>query len=169
VILDFYLKTNLRIDIMKVDQQWVEDNIDIVSKIFNRLNREESSANKSNHKRKMKEDMDRVIYRGYYELARKQEKERVNKAKTIGDNLERIRMNEVIECNASNTKQAISNTDEAIDLLDDQLKEKDKIIKVFSNQITEKDKQISEIMKQIAEKDKQINKLIESFNTISRT
>ena len=154
---------------MKADQQWVEDNIDIVSKIFNRLNREESSANKSNHKRKMKEDMDRVIYRGYYELARKQEKERVNKAKTIGDNLERIRMNEVIECNASNTKQAISNTDEAIDLLDDQLKEKDKIIKVFSNQITEKDKQISEIMKQIAEKDKQINKLIESFNTISRT
>ena len=123
---------------MKVDQQWVEDNIDIVSKIFNRLNREESSANKSNHKRKIKEDMDRVIYRGYYELARKQEKERVNKAKTIGDNLERIRMNEVIECNASNTKQAISNTDEAIDLLDDQLKEKDKIIKVFSIKLQKK-------------------------------
>ena len=147
---------------MKVNQQWVEDNIDIVSKIFNRLNREESSANKSNHKRKMKEDMDRVIYRGYYELARKQEKERVNKAKTIGDNLERIRMNEVIECNASNTKQAISNTDEAIDLLDDQLKEKDKIIKVFSNQITEKDKQI-------AEKDKQIETLLNTIQLLSRT
>ena len=140
---------------MKVDQQWVEDNIDIVSKIFNRLNREESSANKSNHKRKMKEDMDRVIYRGYYELARKQEKERVNKAKTIGDNLERIRMNEVIECNASNTKQAISNTDEAIDLLDDQL--------------TIKDKQIAEKDKQIAEKDKQIETLLNTIQLLSRT
>ena len=154
---------------MKVDQQWVEDNFDIISKIYNRLNRDQASSNRSVDLQKLKIDADTVRYRGYYELARKQEKERVNKAKTIGDKQERIRMNEVIECNASNTKQAISNTDEAIDLLDDQLKEKDKIIKVFSNQITEKDKQISEIMKQIAEKDKQINKLIESFNTISRT
>jgi len=154
---------------MKVDQQWVKDNFDIISKIYNRLNRDQASSNRSVDLHKLKIDADTVRYRAYYELARKQEKERVNKAKTIGDNLERIRMNEVIECNASNTKQAISNTDEAIDLLDDQLKEKDKIIKVFSNQITEKDKQISEIMKQIAEKDKQINKLIESFNTISRT
>ncbi len=56
----------------EVDQQWVEDNIDIVAKIFNRLNRVESSGNKSNHKRKMKQDMDRVIYRGYYELARQE-------------------------------------------------------------------------------------------------
>jgi methyl-accepting chemotaxis protein len=158
---------------MKVDQQWVKDNFDIISKIYNRLNRDQASSNRSVDLHKLKIDADTVRYRAYYELARKQEKERVNKAKTIGDNLERIRMNEVIECNASNTKQAISNTDEAIDLLDDQLKQKDKIIKVFSNQITEKDKQISEIMKQIdkqiSEMMKQINKLIESFNTISRT
>ena len=140
---------------MRVDQQWVEDNIDIVSKIFNRLNREESSANKSNHKRKMKEDMDRVIYRGYYELARKQEKERVNKAKTIGDKQERLRLDQVIEANASSTEYAAQKAEDAIDLLEDQL--------------DVKDKQISEIMKQISEKDKQINKLIESFNTISRT
>jgi len=140
---------------MKVDQQWVEDNIDIVSKIFNRLNRDESSANKSNHKRKMKEDMDRVIYRGYYELARKQEKERVNKAKTIGDKQERLRLDQVVEANASNTKQAISNTDEAIDLLDDQL--------------TIKDKQINEKDKQINEKDKQIETLLNTIQLLSRT
>jgi len=140
---------------MKVDQQWVEDNFDIISKIYNRLNRDQASSNRSVDLQKLKIDADTVRYRGYYELARKQEKERVNKAKTIGDKQERIRMNEVIECNASNTKQAISNTDEAIDLLDDQLTIKDK-------QITEKDKQI-------AEKDKQIETLLNTIQLLSRT
>jgi uncharacterized protein (DUF3084 family) len=140
---------------MKVDQQWVEDNFDIISKIYNRLNKSQASSNRSVDLQKLKIDADTVRYRGYYELARKQEKERVNKAKTIGDKQERIRMNEVIECNASNTKQAISNTDEAIDLLDDQLTIKDK-------QITEKDKQI-------AEKDKQIETLLNTIQLLSRT
>ena len=140
---------------MKVDQKWVEDNFDIISKIYNRLNRDQASSNRSVDLQKLKIDADTVRYRGYYELARKQEKERVNKAKTIGDKQERIRMNEVIECNASNTKQAISNTDEAIDLLDDQLTIKDK-------QITEKDKQI-------AEKDKQIETLLNTIQLLSRT
>ncbi len=127
---------------MKVDQEWVEENIDIVSKIFNRLNREESSANKSNHKRKMKEDMDRVIYRGYYELARKQEKEKINKAKTIGDNREKLRLNQVMEANASATEHATQKAEDAIDLLEDQLDVKDK-------QIREKDKQIETLLKTI--------------------
>ena len=135
---------------MKVDQQWVEDNFDIIDKIFSRLNKEESTANKSYHRKKMKEDMDKPAYRGYYELARKQEKEKVNKAKTIGDKQERIRMDGIIECNASNTKKAISNADEAIDLLDDQLRIKDA-------QIAEKDKQIEE-------KDKQIQNLLQIIN-----
>ena len=98
----------------------------------------------------MTKNMDKVIYRGYYELARKQEKEKVNKAKTIGDKQERIRMDGIIECNASNTKKAISNADEAIDLLDDQLRIKDA-------QIAEKDKQIEQ-------KDKQIENLLQLLN-----
>jgi len=120
---------------MKVDQEWVEDNIDDIVKIFNRINRTESSGNKSNHKKKMKENMDKVIYRGYYELARKQEKDKVNKSKTIGDRVEKIRMDEVAEANASNTRHAI-------DVLEDQLDEKDK-------QISEKDKQIEILLKTI--------------------
>ena len=127
---------------MKVDQEWVENNIDDIVKIFNRINRTESSGNKSNHKRKMLKDMDKVIYRGYYELARKQEKDKVNKSKTIGDKQERIRMDEITEANASNTKYAI-------DVLEEQADETNKIIKVMGNQLTQKDKQISEYMKQI--------------------
>ena len=123
---------------MKVDQDWVEDNIDTIVNIFNRINRTESSGNKSNHKRKMRENMDKVIYRGYYELARKQEKDKVNKSKTIGDKQERIRMDEIVESNASNTRNAI-------DVLEDQLDEKDK-------QITEKDKQIEKLMEIISQR-----------------
>ena len=130
---------------MKVDQQWVMDNFETIDKIFSRLNKDETTANKSYHRKKMKENMDRPAYRAYYELARKQEKEKVNKAKTIGDKQERIRIDEIIECNASNTKQAISNTDEAIDILDDQLREKDK-------QISQKDKQIESLLEIINQK-----------------
>ena len=130
---------------MKVDQDWVEDNIDTIVNIFNRINRTESSGNKSNHKRKMKENMDKVIYRGYYELARKQEKDKVNKSKTIGDKQERIRMDEIVESNASNTRNAI-------DVLEDQLDEKDKQITEKDKQITEKDKQIEKLMEIISQR-----------------
>jgi len=130
---------------MKVDQQWVEDNFDIISKIYNRLNRDQASSNRSRDLDKLKQNADTVRYRGYYELARKQEKEKVNKAKTIGDKQERIRMDGIIECNASNTKKAISNADEAIDLLDDQLRIKDA-------QIAEKDKQIENLLQIINQK-----------------
>jgi len=130
---------------MKVDQDWVEDNIDTIVNIFNRINRTESSGNKSNHKRKMKENMDKVIYRGYYELARKQEKDKINKSKTIGDKQERIRMDEIVESNASNTRNAI-------DVLEEQLDEKDKQITEKDKQITEKDKQIEKLMEIISQK-----------------
>ncbi len=130
---------------MKVDQDWVEDNIDSIVNIFNRINRTESSGNKSNHKRKMKENMDKVIYRGYYELARKQEKDKINKSKTIGDKQERIRMDEIVESNASNTRNAI-------DVLEEQLDEKDKQITEKDKQITEKDKQIEKLMEIISQK-----------------
>ncbi len=130
---------------MKVDQEWVEDNFDIVDKIFSRLNKEESTANKSYHRKKMKENMDRPAYRGYYELARKQEKDKVNKSKTIGDKQERIRMDEIIESNASNTRNAI-------DVLEEQLDEKDKQISDLLELSTEKDKQIEKLMEIISQK-----------------
>jgi len=149
---------------MKVDQKWVEDNIDDIAKIFNRINRTESSGNKSNHKKKMKENMDKVIYRGYYELARKQEKEKVNKAKTIGDKEQRIRMDEIIECNTSNTKNAIDILEEQLDINVQIINQKEKIIKVMGNQMTEQNKQIASYMKQMEEKDKQIENLLQIIN-----
>lgn len=139
---------------MKVDQKWVEDNFDIISQIYNRLNKSQASSNRSVDLQKLKQNADTVRYRAYYELARKQEKEKVNKAKTIGDKQERIRMDEIIEANASNTQNAISNTDEAIDLLDDQLRIKDKQINSLSNLMDEKDAQMRE-------KDKQIESLLQ--------
>ncbi len=145
-----FKKIMLIIIIMVVDQEWVKQNMKDISKIYNRLNRDQASSNRSRDLEKLKENADTIRYRGYYELARKQEKEKVNKAKTIGDNLERLRMDEIIECNASNTKQAISNTDEAIDILDDQLREKDK--------------QISDLLELSKAKDKQIESLLEIIN-----
>jgi len=139
---------------MKVDQEWVKDNFDIISKIYNRLNKSQASSNRSVDLQKLKENADTVRYRAYYELARKQEKEKVNKSKTIGDKEEKLRMEEIMEVNASHTKNAISNADEAIDILDDQLKVKDKQINSLTDLMSEKDKQI-------AEKDKQIEKLME--------
>tara|TARA_R100000951_G_scaffold54089_1_gene45537 strand:- start:177 stop:626 length:450 start_codon:yes stop_codon:yes gene_type:complete len=139
---------------MKVDQQWVQDNFDIVDKIFTRLNKGEKSSNLSRNRKEMKQDMDKIKFRGYYELARKHEKEKINKAKTIGDNQERLRLNQVIEANASSTEHATQKTEDAIDLLEDQLDVKD-------NQITQKDKQISE-------KDKQIETLLKTIELLSQ-
>ena len=127
---------------MKVDQQWVEDNFDIISKIYNRLNKSQASSNRSVDLQKLKINADTVRYRGYYELARKHEKEKVNKAKTIGDRQERLRLDQVIEANASSTEYATQKAEDAIDLLEDQLDVKDK-------QISEKDKQIETLLKTI--------------------
>ena len=124
---------------MKVDQQWVMDNFETVDKIFTRLNKEETTANKSYHRKKMKGNMDRPAYRGYYELARKQEKDKVNKSKTIGDQVEKIRMDQVVEANASNTRNAI-------DLLEDQL---DDMKELMNKQLSEKDKQIASLLRTI--------------------
>ena len=130
---------------MKVDQEWVEDNFDIVDKIFSRLNKGEASSNLARNRKEMKENMDKLKFRGYYELARKQEKDKVNKSKTIGDKQERIRMDEIIESNASNTRNAI-------DVLEEQLDEKDKQISDLLELSTEKDKQIEKLMEIISQK-----------------
>ena len=130
---------------MKVDQEWVEDNFDIVDKIFSRLNKGEASSNLARNRKEMKENMDKLKFRGYYELARKQEKDKVNKSKTIGDKQERIRMDEIVESNASNTRNAI-------DVLEEQLDEKDKQISDLLELSTEKDKQIEKLMEIISQR-----------------
>jgi len=137
---------------MLIDQKWVIENFHIIDKIFTRLNKSEQNLDRE--RKNMKKNMDKLKFRGYYELARKQEKDKVNKAKTIGDKEEKLRMDQIMEVNASHTKNAISNADEAIDILDDQLKVKDKQINSLTDLMSEKDKQI-------AEKDKQIEKLME--------
>jgi len=147
-----YLKNNVCYIIMKVDQKWVEDNFDIISKIYNRLNKSQASSNRSVDLQKLKENADTVRYRAYYELARKQEKEKVNKSKTIGDKEERLRMDQIMEVNASHTKNAISNADEAIDLLDDQLRVKDQQIASYTKQMEAKDKQIQSLLEILNQK-----------------
>tara|TARA_R110000787_G_scaffold52808_1_gene124171 strand:+ start:317 stop:682 length:366 start_codon:yes stop_codon:yes gene_type:complete len=106
---------------MKIDQDWVEDNIDIIMKVFNRLNKSETAPNRAGHKRRMLEDMDRVIYRGYYEIARDYERKKVNKAQSIGIKREEERKNLCIEL-------ARDQTDRAIKALENQLIVKDKQI-----------------------------------------
>ena len=144
---------------MLIDQKWVIENFHIIDKIFTRLNKSEQNLDRE--RKNMKKNMDKLKFRGYYELARKQEKDKVNKAKTIGDKEEKLRMDQIMEVNASHTKNAISNADEAIDILDDQLKVKDKQINSLTDLMSEKDKQISDLLELSKEKDKQIEKLME--------
>jgi len=128
---------------MLIDQKWVIENFHIIDKIFTRLNK--SDQNLDRERKNMKTNMDKLKYRAYYELARKQEKEKVNKAKTIGDKQERLRMDEIIECNASNTKYAI-------DLLEEQLDEKQNELDIKNKQIEAKDKQIESLLEILNQK-----------------
>ena len=121
---------------MIIDQTWVKNNFDIVTKVYNRLNRNETTQYRYNDRKKMLENMDTVRYRGYYELARKYEKEKVNKSKSIGEKAEEERLNLIMKLNTESTQSAI-------DLLEEQLDQKQDIID---------------------EKDKQINKLLEIIN-----
>lgn len=123
---------------MIIDQIWVKNNFDLVTKVYNRLNRNETTQYRYNDRKKMLENMDTVRYRGYYELARKYEKEKVNKSKSIGEKAEEERLNLIMKLNTKSTESAI-------DLLEEQLEEKD-------NQISELNKQISDLIKIINEK-----------------
>ena len=125
---------------MIIDQTWVKNNFDIVTKVYNRLNRNETTQYRYNDRKKMLENMDTVRYRGYYELARKYEKEKVNKSKSIGEKAEEERLNLIMKLNTESIQSAI-------DLLEEQLDQKQDIID---------------------EKDKQINKLLEIINKIDQ-
>ena len=87
----------------------------------------------------MKENMDTARYRGYYYIARNDEKKRLEKAKTIGD---RVKYNE-------DKLQRTMNDDNmqlCINILEDQLIVKDK-------QISKKDKLIKKLEKRIGSGD----------------
>ena len=64
---------------MIIDQNWVEENIDDIMKIFCKINsqfnvkdNESHRVAKSRHKKKILEDMDKIAYRPIYYIARRQ-------------------------------------------------------------------------------------------------
>ncbi len=111
---------------MLVDQEWVIENFNIIDEIFTRLNK--SDKNLDRERKNMKNNMDKLKFRGYYELARKQEKDKINKAKTIGDR-KRYQEDQLIRS-----------------MNDDSMK---RCIDVLENQLDEKDKQIESLLKTI--------------------
>lgn len=63
---------------MNIDQNWVEENIDEIMKIFCKINpdfnvpdNESHRVAKSRHKKKILEDMDKIAYRPIYYIARR--------------------------------------------------------------------------------------------------
>ena len=61
---------------MDIDQIWVQENIDEIMKIFCKINPEFNQkgnpsirSSKSRHKKKMLENMNTTLYRGYYSIA----------------------------------------------------------------------------------------------------
>ena len=63
---------------MNIDQNWVEENIDDIMKIFCKINsqfnvkdNESHRVAKSRHKKKILEDMDKIAYRPIYYIARR--------------------------------------------------------------------------------------------------
>ena len=104
---------------MLIDQEWAKDNFDIINEIFTRLNK--SDKNLDRDRKNMKENMDTARYRGYYYIARNDEKKRLEKAKTIGD---RVKYNEDQLQRTMNDE----NMKRCINILEDQLIAKDKQI-----------------------------------------
>ena len=63
---------------MKIDQDWVKENIDDIMKIFCKINtqfnvkdNESHRVAKSRHRKKILEDMDKIAYRPIYYIARR--------------------------------------------------------------------------------------------------
>tara|TARA_R110000751_G_C13520024_1_gene452641 strand:+ start:151 stop:537 length:387 start_codon:yes stop_codon:yes gene_type:complete len=107
--------------IHEINQEWAKDNFDIIDGIFKRLNKSETSQNKSYHKKQMAVDMDKLSYRAYYQLAKNEEKRKADKAKSIADRKRHAEDQAVRSMNDEMTARCI-------DLLKNQLLVKDKQI-----------------------------------------
>jgi len=98
---------------MNIDQNWVEENIDEIMKIFCKINsqfnvkdNESHRVAKSRHKKKILEDMDKIAYRPIYYIARRQKDhlEMKHEMKQLRD--------EIDELETSNHANAVNLKDE---------------------------------------------------------
>ena len=69
-----------------VDQEWATENIELIMKWWKKLNKSQHTSNRSKDKKNMLVDIDTIRYRGYYYLAKEDERKRIEKTKTIGEN-----------------------------------------------------------------------------------
>tara|TARA_R110000824_G_C14759607_1_gene629641 strand:+ start:153 stop:530 length:378 start_codon:yes stop_codon:yes gene_type:complete len=118
--------------IHEINQEWAIENFKIIDEIFKRLNKSETSQNKSYHKKQMAVDMDKLSYRAYYQLAKNEEKRKADKAKSIADRKRHAEDQFVRSMNDENTARCVT-------LLENQLEEKDKHIKQLIQLLESKD------------------------------
>tara|TARA_R110000824_G_scaffold382687_1_gene575923 strand:- start:9 stop:407 length:399 start_codon:yes stop_codon:yes gene_type:complete len=109
-----------------LDQKWAIENFKIIDEIFTRLNK--SDLNLDRERKKMKVNMDTPRYRGYYQLARNEERRKADKAKSIADRKRHAEDQYVRSMNDENTARATDNLERCQTLLKNQLEEKDKLI-----------------------------------------
>ena len=96
---------------MIIDQNWVEENIDDIMKIFCKINsqfnvkdNESHRVAKSRHKKKILEDMDKIAYRPIYYIARRQKDhlEMKHEMKQLRDEIDELETSN--HANAENLK-----------------------------------------------------------------
>ena len=121
-----------------LDQKWAIENFKIIDEIFTRLNK--SDLNLDRERKKMKVNMDTPRYRGYYQLAKNEERRKEDKAKSIADRKRHAEDQYVRSMNDEIAARATDNLERCQTLLENQLLVKDK-------QLEEKDKQIASLKK----------------------
>lgn len=109
-----------------LDQKWAIENFKIIDEIFTRLNK--SDLNLDRERKKMKVNMDTPRYRGYYQLAKNEERRKEDKAKSIADRKRHAEDQVVRSMNDEITARALDNLERCINLLKNQLLVKDKQI-----------------------------------------
>ena len=109
-----------------LDQKWAIENFKIIDEIFTRLNK--SDLNLDRERKKMKVNMDTPRYRGYYQLAKNEERRKEDKAKSIADRKRHAEDQAVRSMNDEITARALDNLERCINLLKNQLLVKDKQI-----------------------------------------
>lgn len=96
---------------MNIDQNWVEENIDDIMKIFCKINsqfnvkdNESHRVAKSRHKKKILEDMDKIAYRPIYFIARREKDhiEMKHEMKELRDEIDELETSN--NANAENLK-----------------------------------------------------------------
>ena len=135
---------------MNIDQNWVEENIDDIMKIFCKINsqfnvkdNESHRVAKSRHKKKILEDMDKIAYRPIYYIARRQKDhlEMKHEMKQLRD--------EIDELETSNHANAVNLKDEKAK--SQKLEEDNSTLKKYNERLK---KRIEELENRISELEK---------------